>query len=1765
MPLTIDQLQNVYDGGIDQKGLENVPQPPKAKPVHINDFLSNVSNTPIAQSQVKGGGVSSVNVEPYKGYNTEGVFGNRDFNAVRGEAQSAWDKWGNFLLRTTAKVGTGLVEGLGYAGALVSEWRDDKDYSNGLTELAKGWNQSLDENLPIYRTTNNMWGNGTDLGWWLENAEGLVSSVASFALEGAGLAKAIGYVGKVSKLAEGAELLSGGARLGNATAELMTAGGLAYTEGAQMGKGVFDTVYNTQLQKALQEGKAPDEAHEIAKHIAAQSAATTVQLNTMINTGLNLYSVIPFFNHEERVIEDIARKNFFMKEGESIGDWAKRLPTETIDKFKREAFKGEGKVAMIREAASEGIEELTNQFAEKTGLEEGKEGKTHGLFDQLGQLSKYFDRTMDSEGALNFVMGAIAGPMTNVVTTNIPIHKVQTGYYQNAKGEYVDKEGNLIPDDKDPMAQYKLMSSRAKNKFGNTNYFNNIRDAVMEDVKYFQDKHSALEKFKAEGKIVEAEQVRNELFNVQNKRAVQLGFADNLKQTYKQIGSLDNEKIEKEDLKPKIDELQQKFDAGETSVEPELNKLKEQYEKTPDQTQAMRMGFASDLSDKAYKAKAEEAIKDLDELQKIHEKVMAKFGRDTHTVDERTNQDPLQVHLSDFVFDRYANLHLMKKQAKQWQKRIDELQSQQQVLDNVIDGTALHNYQNQIKEYTRMTNRYSNATGLLASDFDVLDRAEKSPNPDVVSTAMDVLEKYGAIGVNAQDAPKAIKDTKTKINTRIENMNAKISQTADTLLNSSGYQEWVEKHPGKSFDDYRKGIIDKHALSEEESQLHSNLEYLNERVAVQSENLDEILNQRTLSRLTKKTQNWWNDLAKERKAFVDAQATEVKRRKDAKTESDKMDLLRMKVLRNKYASDLEGIKQSIETTKQQIEGLRDKMRKFETNGSVLLDTNKKQKQYNQFNVDVTALSRELVTLQKRMAVLQSLYNQVNKDVNNAETNTEPETKEVVKEDSPEEQQRLEDERYQDELFQDAVDDLGLNNANPLIPFDTYVEAAKSLHPDVQQMLKGIEQQLRAGEQEFSYDALETFVDMGLVSQGEAARVLQLLNELMQSEQQQFEDVSKLDDKADQLLAEPVPDFKDETPGMYIDNNNIVSYDSLVTDNSENGLAGLDTNRQLETNDRTFVGKKSITAASNLAGMDLEYTEDFNEIKNEYFKEGSVNVNQTTHQSVFNPKGLLPGTKLRIVIDDTYDGSKNNHHKLEMDDFGERVLGKDKFEDYIDTDGKIMLDDKSIGNLPIKLVNEKNETVRYLHTNDWVNARYDATSGPEGYRNVYDGQEDDPRGILPGNVQRQSAILMELRRRLVAKYNRGEVDGVLTTVQHKGAGVPILNWEHSPNFGEKGKVNWDRASNLLPDKMLTLAIKQGKDFMVDTNGVTTDKNIVTKLPDYLDNRAIFLLPGLNGDYHAAVTKGINLMSNNVALNTITKAIEVHLSGNDDTKIKEKTGFDLTSVDGLRGFINQYFTHTQNLNDFKTVQTEKLLMALDIIPALDTEFNNRIVIGMNGPMGYGEKVAELENGKLSEEFKDTLKDLLSKRLKNVVFTKPGLNIRGINDTSTLKFQEVKADKDGKISFTEHDSYNEYIKNHLLVNVNGTNTTKIKERGREKEMYVYAVNPQIQIDIDTVLNEPKVSDKVDTTIPHPTTKPSVDTDDIFEALSAISDNRLEVSNAVTGEGKEVTLNSLQELANLAAENRNGKTITEVYNYLTSNGITTLYDGHNPFINCK
>lgn len=401
--------------------------------------------------------------------------------------------------------------------------------------------------------------------------------------------------------------------------------------------------------------------------------------------------------------------------------------------------------------------------------------------------------------------------------------------------ENADGTPQLSEETGEPVPMYKFMSSRSKNKFGNTNYFNNIKDAIQGDISYFQEKHKEIQKAAQQGNFAEATRLREDLFNLGNRRAVQLGYAENLKETYRQIAELDNSSYEKDKtLLPRIEELQQILSQEKSSIpelEQELESLQQQYEEAPSQTEAMRNGFTDSLENLDYKTKAEQAIKTLDELQSLHTKVMRKYN-----VVQRDQEDPLKLHLADFIFDRYAKVLLHKNKIREWEQRLTELNNEQQSLEDVIGDEALAAHLEEQKQYEQSYTALAGIQAKVTQENDLLEQAEKNPSPQNLQAASAVLEKYGAIGVTEEDNIPAIKATRKKLKEVLDHIQNQVDEQNQKLLASSGYENWLKKNPGKTFTDYQKEVNKKFELSLEEKFLRTNLQDLKNIVAIQSEN-----------------------------------------------------------------------------------------------------------------------------------------------------------------------------------------------------------------------------------------------------------------------------------------------------------------------------------------------------------------------------------------------------------------------------------------------------------------------------------------------------------------------------------------------------------------------------------------------------------------------------------------------------------------------------------------------------------------------------------------------------------------------------------------------------------------------------------------------------------------------------------------------------------------------------------------------------------------
>lgn len=392
-------------------------------------------------------------------------------NLMRAINQDNWDAFTTRLKQTPTNLLGGIIEGVGYLGALVGEWGDNRDYDNILTQVGQSISNWGKEGNEVYaKDPTNPLGFLTDGGAAIDTLASTVESVAMFFAEGAGVAKVMAGIGslarasstavalnrvqKVRKAAQTVEqirkgqdrtrqLLGAARQFSNASKtleQIATIPTVSFIEGAMSANKVYKKVEQELKGKINPKTKAEYTEDEI-KHIASQSASTTAQLNTVINSFLNITSLAPFFkpakarsvfnrevNKAVQEVEESLGRGLTSKEKKAVFERLNDLDTKTgvaeidrIGKLNYAAEKGGIKDYLVGkgitsfpssvagESLQEGLEELTNVFAEKTGEELGMKGKTKGFLEQFAELGMYAERVGTKEGLASFILGAAMG------------------------------------------------------------------------------------------------------------------------------------------------------------------------------------------------------------------------------------------------------------------------------------------------------------------------------------------------------------------------------------------------------------------------------------------------------------------------------------------------------------------------------------------------------------------------------------------------------------------------------------------------------------------------------------------------------------------------------------------------------------------------------------------------------------------------------------------------------------------------------------------------------------------------------------------------------------------------------------------------------------------------------------------------------------------------------------------------------------------------------------------------------------------------------------------------------------------------------------------------------------------------------------------------------------------------------------------------------------------------------------------------------------
>lgn len=1659
------------------------------------------------ESPITVGGARATDVEDYGKYLDQGVFSDQDIDSQRGQHQSVLNKMGHAIGNLPLNIVGTFMEGIGDLGLLGGQWGDDRTYTNALIEAGKAVHNATGD---IYmRNQHNTVGQTlSDPSWWIDQVEGLAEFGVSYAALGAGVG------GALSKMTEGAAtaLKAGqaGMQAGRMMGQLGTAGYMAYTMGASNAGEVFKSTYDYQFKKMINEGSSPDDAKTGAQHIAAQSAATTAQLTTAIGTVLALGSMGAYFRKSSDAALDILKKEAPQLPGETFQAWGDRIKAIDPDAYATILNPSKSISHKIAEMGKMGVEMQQLQFGHRTGEELGKEGKIKGFVDQFDELQNYFDRTMDKDGALAFGIGAVSGLGIDHIRERV-IPSRWADKIDKTTGEAVpklDEEGQPIGLDR------KLYTPKALSEMHSRAKFNNIKDALAYDIEQFDKGQKAYLAAIKSGNSVDSRYERERMFNQHNVSTIINGMGDMWKKTYEEI----------------------------SQISPE---------------EAVQRGYAADPSDYTYQDAAKKASSNMDKYQRMYDKLQTRYGMNYE-------QNQGYKDIVDGVFSRQVHLDSWNEMLTEHNERLNELKQDENKTVQELYPTDVSAASN--AEHVRAIYSSGQTARTLTKEQTDLQKAISSN--DVAAMAAFVAEYAGIdkIGNNSKEAiVKAAQAVHEQIIDTIKEERARIEE----------HKQAMSLNDGQNHNDLIKEMLEDLPSVEYQRQI----ELSEAKRDIAKKNLAEVMREKNLSAMAKKYTKYMQEEALKADLLEKQHDKEMANRAKNADAYARKDADQRNAVANRYREALD------RHSKDQNDDI-DRYNKAKSE----LDTNpdwlRKMGLRNQLrHLDMVIKKRQNL-MDKYQAMYDKYYESDTSPVatsSTVDTNTITNNAPTIAIQAP----YIEVPDPQFDAVSEEVENIIPNEED----FRTFKEQTKKMIAE--HYSKGVEEAearlVSTMNKHFTLeqsarilDGVRDMLDKDLfngavnflIKEGvklkEAEELTHMVRELRAAIDEertslQIEEFKKANEQVmpsnDPVIETIDEDIPEDFPLTFIDDTNAMAFQIPA----DNGVGGT-----------TFGGSKTIDAGT-IANSTLGYVEFAPNHNNEInLISQKDQINQKTNPDVLKPGKLMPGTNIRFEVDTEYDGPKNLVGQLKQDEYGNVPQGHESFADYSDNNGKVPTD--KMGNVPIKIVdNTTGKTIGYVRKHEWVTERYGKDSGLRNIAEKFDEEGNEINGAI------QSKRILDIRKAIVDRYND---TGLHTTgkTTSKGVGHPILNIEiKNKSSRERSEAKPGYAFNkkdggLLPGKLEIVINDNGT--LMSGKGFPTKKRIAGDPKAYRHGQVLVLLPGANGEHIPAPLVGKSLTESEIPHRTISRAIELYLSYNGDlnhpttieiNKVKQMTGFDLSSEKGLRNFINQYFTHTQRFDDTAMIPNGAsqqgngrfLFNVWDRIPG--KEGKAWIKAGITGSNNRPAMATLDTNGKLNQEFSEILKQGLATRTKAVTFSRGEL--RGLNEPTDADnpFSDIMYRSDGRWHPTHYSDYNEYVKAFSKTTAYGKN--KI---GND---YVYTANPSIAYDIDG-LDENITKVEANTkpaNVEVPTPTPEVyneslanEMDEIFNAMPQRKPVVKEIGSAPDN-SRPLDMKNLEDLYTFTPEDqRNGKVPADVMRELSDRGHTFLADGYNPFSLC-
>jgi hypothetical protein len=416
-----------------------------------------------------------------------GQYDFNELNKLRAENQSNWVQAGNAIGRIATNILPQTVAGFASMLDIPGYFSAEEAANNSIVNWAMDAKKTVDEDwFPIYEEEPGKSMNISDPAWWMSRGSGLVESVGSFLLQGAGMGKivsgglkAIGAATNSQKLASAIVGAERSKMAGQGLAGLTNAVALNQSEAVLEATQVFRDTYEEQLSK-----NGGDVAK--AKQAASVAASTTMNLNR-INILLNLSSASAFIT--------------------PLKYTRKLLDAPSLSK---------NLMHLGIEGGQEAAEELINHVASKAGMAKGRgeDYTVQNAFDDMGTMEGFEAAFLGAIGGIGQTGG------TNLYNrTKFSGGRDENGNrvsnYENEKNRY-DKQQKIIQELKDKGVN-------------TTDALKSYKDQLI-----FQDKLTkAHEKAKTTGDYSEVEALKTEMFENQAIKAFQSGTTQVLEDLYK--------------------------------------------------------------------------------------------------------------------------------------------------------------------------------------------------------------------------------------------------------------------------------------------------------------------------------------------------------------------------------------------------------------------------------------------------------------------------------------------------------------------------------------------------------------------------------------------------------------------------------------------------------------------------------------------------------------------------------------------------------------------------------------------------------------------------------------------------------------------------------------------------------------------------------------------------------------------------------------------------------------------------------------------------------------------------------------------------------------------------------------------------------------------------------------------------------------------------------------------------------------------------------